>query len=152
MSDDDQKQVTTILEQLDLSNLATTYMNELSGGQMQMASLGQALVSLPRILLLDEPTSSLDIKNELYMLERIKEYTTKHNTATVMTIHSLSQAARYADHLIVMHNGHIKASGSPDEILSPSLIRDVYGVETRLIRDNGDMILIPQKVVRMDNP
>ncbi|MBN2627836.1 MAG: ABC transporter ATP-binding protein [Spirochaetales bacterium] len=146
VSDGELDAVMAILEKLDIADLSLRQVTELSGGQMQLASLGQAMISDPRILLLDEPTSSLDIRNELHMLEMVGRFTGEHQTATVMTIHSLSQAARCADHLVVLHKGRIKAAGRPEEVLSPELIRDVYGVEARLVRDGDDLLIIPGRL------
>ncbi|WP_020611683.1 ABC transporter ATP-binding protein [Sediminispirochaeta bajacaliforniensis] len=149
LGDEDLDQVMSILNKLGIAHLATRYVDELSGGQQQMTSLAQTLVGSPRVLLLDEPTNSLDIKNELQMLDRITFFTKEHNIATVMTIHSLSQAARCADHVVLLHEGHIEASGAPEDILNPELIRNVYGVETRIIRDGRDYAVIPRSIAQL---
>ncbi|HWR08745.1 ABC transporter ATP-binding protein [Sporomusa sp.] len=120
--------VLKILRQLGIEELAARNICELSGGQRQMVFIAQALVREPSILLLDEPTNSLDLHRELEMLELIKELTITRNLTTVVTLHQLDMAARYADEIVVLSEGEVYAAGQPAAVLTPVMLRTVYQV------------------------
>ncbi|TDD57246.1 ABC transporter ATP-binding protein [Nonomuraea terrae] len=96
----------------------------LSGGEKQRALIARALVQEPRLLLLDEPTSNLDIRHQLEILHLVREL----GVATLAVLHDLNQAAAFCDRLYVMSSGRILAGGPPGEVLTPELISQVYGV------------------------
>lgn len=136
VSDHDLNSVWKVLQELNLSHLASTPLNELSGGLQQMVSIAQALVKQPKILLMDEPTNNLDLCRQLEVFELITGLTRKRELTTIMALHDLNFAARFADMLIVLNKGKIHSSGSPSEVLSEFLLSEVYGVEAKIIRDN----------------
>ena len=141
VSDEDLGVSLRVLEELSLDHLAARPLNELSGGQQQMVSIAQALAKEPKILLMDEPTNSLDLHHQLEVFEIITRLTEARSLTTVMALHDLNFAARFADQLIVLHDGQIHAAGSPGEVLTESLLLTVYGVEGRIIQDDSG---IPQ--------
>jgi iron complex transport system ATP-binding protein len=143
VSDDDLNIVLEELRDLGIEELASRFLNELSGGQKQMVSIAQALVSLPKILLLDEPTSNLDLRHELEILELIIAVTREKGITTVIAIHNLSLAARYANKLIVLKEGTMYASGRPELVLTPEMVREVYGVNAKVITEEGISQVIP---------
>lgn len=126
--EEDRETVSAILEDLEIKDLALDYLNELSGGQKQMVSIAQSLVQKPEVLLLDEPTNNLDLQRQLEVLEKIRRITKERGTVTLIAMHDVNLAARYADELHVLNNGKIYGSGPPASVLTPTLLRDTYGV------------------------
>lgn len=120
--------VDRVMKEVGILELAQKDITRLSGGERQRVFIAQALVRKPRILFLDEPTSSLDLRYQFEVLEAIKHITIQRRTITVIILHDLNLAARYADHMVVLSQGKIVSGGSPKEVLTTALIRDVYGV------------------------
>jgi len=108
----------------------------LSGGERQRAWLALALAQKPKILLLDEPTTFLDICYQFEMLELIKSLNITLNISTVMVLHDINQAARYANRITVVNQGRIDASGTPENVISTQLLADVFNIKVNIIRDN----------------
>ena len=142
VSPHDLKKVAAILKQLDLEHLALRHLDEMSGGELQKVCLARALVQEPRVLLLDEPTSSLDLKNQLDMLATVQSIVKQHGISAVMTMHDLNLALRFADRFVFMKQGRVYASGRPDE-LKREMVREVYGVEVEIIRHRGRIVIVP---------
>jgi len=117
-----------ILRQLGIEDLASRNIGELSGGQRQMVLIALALVREPSILLLDELTTSLDLHRELDMLELIKKLTIAGNMTTVVTLHQLDMAARFADEIVVLSDGEVHVTGQPAVVLTQDMLRTVYQV------------------------
>lgn len=132
-----------VLKDLGAEELASRFLNELSGGQKQMVSIAQTLVSEPKILLLDEPVSNLDLRHELEILELITNITREKKITTVIAIHALSLAARYADKLVVLKGGAVYASGQLELVLTPEMVREVYGVNAKVVTDEGISQVVP---------
>ncbi len=136
-TDEDLRKVYEVLERLEISDLAMRFFNELSAGQHQKVMLARGLVQEPDVILLDEPTSNLDIRHQLGISRMLRELSRTDNILVVMISHDLNIAARYSDNIILMHNGGIFAAGSPKEVLTEENIRTVYGVESKIIDDEG---------------
>ncbi len=141
VSDEDLKSVAGVLVDLDIEELSTRFLNELSGGQKQMVSIDQALVRDPRVLLMDEPTSSLDLQHQLEVLDLISYLTDERGITTLVALHDLNLAARYAAQFVVMDRGEVYASGNAASVLTPETLKDVYGVNATVYVDNDG---IPQ--------
>lgn len=124
-----------VLEELGIEELASRTLNELSGGQRQMVSIAQAFVKEPKILLMDEPTNSLDLQRQLELFELVREISAEKQITSVMALHDLNLAARYADHIIVMKDGSLISSGAPAEVLTCEMIEYVYGVHAKVSLD-----------------
>lgn len=149
VSEEDLARVSAVLERLGLSDLALRYLNELSGGQRQMVAVAQALARDPRVLLLDEPTSSLDLHRQLELLSVVREIAREQRVTVLVALHDLNLAARYADRLIVLHDGVVEAAGPPAVVLTAELIRRVYGVEARVTLDvDSAPCVVPLRSVR----
>ncbi len=127
------------LRQLRLEHLVNRYTSHLSGGELQKVCIARALVQEPKLFLLDEPTSNLDLKNQMKIMKIIRKITTGIDLSAVMSVHDLNLAFRFADHLILLNNGHIVAHGSPNEITA-NILSEVYRVEVELIRHNGHIL------------
>ncbi|MBD1557060.1 ABC transporter ATP-binding protein [Vibrio sp. S9_S30] len=128
ISEEQEQKAEIMLRELGLIELATRPFSQLSGGQQQLVSLAQALVSQPEVLLLDEPTSALDLKHQVQVLDLARQYTLANNTITIAVLHDLSLAARYCDHLILLNDGEVQHSGSPDCVLEPQKLSQIYQV------------------------
>ena len=109
--------------------LAERRVGELSGGERQRLTLACALAQEPKILLLDEPTAHLDINYQMETLEIVRKLCSAQNLAAVMAMHDLNLAAQYSDRLILLSEGRIWAEGSPQEIITPENIKEVYKAE-----------------------
>lgn len=134
-TDADEAAVRQALADARLEAIAERPMNELSGGQRQRVWLAMALAQQTPVLLLDEPTTYLDIAHQLEVLELCRELNRKGGRTLVMVLHDLNQAARYADHLIAMRAGAVVAMGPPHEVLTPPLIKHVFGINALVIPD-----------------
>lgn len=143
VDDEDLNIVYGILHELGLDHLASKSMSELSGGQQQMVSIAQSLAKQPRILLMDEPTNNLDLQRQLEVFEVISLLTEERGLTTVMALHDLNFAARFAQTLVVLDQGKLIATGCPREVLTEALLHDLYGVEARVVIDDGVPQIIP---------
>ncbi len=101
-------------------------MNELSGGEQQLVAIAKALTQEPALLLLDEPTSHLDISHQMQILNLIQKFNEEFDLTVLMIIHDLNLAAEFCDFLIMMDDGNIFAEGSPEEVLTYTNIEEVY--------------------------
>ena len=134
--------VEAAVRMLRLEGLTLRYIDEMSGGELQKVSIARALVQEPRVLLLDEPTSSLDLKNQIEILGIVRRVTADHDVAAVMTMHDLNMALRYADRFILLKDGVIHAAGGHD-VVTPETIEAVYGVPVTVERYNGFRVVVP---------
>ncbi|MFF3569638.1 ABC transporter ATP-binding protein [Nocardia jiangxiensis] len=134
--------VSDVLEQVGLTEFADHRMAHLSGGQRQLVSLAQAIVRRPSVLLLDEPTSSLDLHNQLKMLELVRQYAEEQPAVVITTIHDLTHAARFADHVVVLHDGTVHTVGTPREVITEDMLREVYRVNARIHFSDDDTLAL----------
>ena len=136
-TNDDIRMVYDILKLLNIEDLAMRPFNRLSAGQHQKVMLARGLVQEPEILLLDEPTANLDVKHQLGVTRLLSEIAHEDGMLVIMICHDLNIAAKYADSIIMMKDGTIFATGTPEEVLTEENIRAVYDVESRIIEDQG---------------
>ncbi len=108
------------------------HLDELSGGQSQLAGLAQALIREPRVLLLDEPLSALDLNHQFHVMQLVREQTRRHGMTTLVVLHDLGAALRHADRVIVLKQGQLLADGPPAQAITPALLAHVYGVQARV--------------------
>ena len=134
-SADDEGEVAEALELTGVSDLADRPVDQLSGGQRQRAWISMALAQGTDILLLDEPTTYLDLAHSMEVLDLVDQLHEEMGRTVVMVLHDLNLAVRYSDHLIVMRDGAVVASGVPKEIISAELLLDVFGLEAAVIDD-----------------
>lgn len=139
----DLETVDAALRRLALKELSMRYIDQMSGGELQKVAIARALVQEPRLMLLDEPTSSLDLKNQVEILGIIRRVVIDHKMAAVMTMHDLNMALRYADKCIFLKNGKIFYAGSPLEV-DAGIIETVYGLPVDVYKQ-GDRLLVAPK-------
>jgi iron complex transport system ATP-binding protein len=149
VGDDDVAAVAGILEELRLEPLALRYLSELSGGQRQMVAVAQSLARNPRVLLLDEPTSSLDLQRQLELLQLVRSLAAERSMTVFIALHDLNLAARFVDRMVILHQGRSYAEGTPADVLTEMMLWQVYGVEARVEHD-GDRLprVTPLRSVR----
>jgi iron complex transport system ATP-binding protein len=107
----------------------------LSGGQRQRVWIAMALAQQADLLLLDEPTTYLDISHQIDVLDLLVDLNTERGTTVVMVLHELALACRYAHHLIAMRDGAVVAAGAPAEVVDADLVRDVFGIDALVVPD-----------------
>ncbi len=143
---EDDLAVERALMQTELTEKAEKFVDSLSGGERQRVFIATALVQDTPILLLDEPTTFLDMYFQLEILELVKRLNQEENLTIVMILHDLNQALMYSDHLIVMKNGEVVAKGEPEELLTTDLIAETYGVVADVLNDaNNGKYIVPQR-------
>lgn len=128
LSAEDNARVNVAMNQTRINHLAVRRLTELSGGQRQRAFLAMVLAQNTPVVLLDEPTTYLDINHQVDLMRLMGELRTQGKTV-VAVLHDLNQASRYCDQLVVMANGHVMAQGTPEEVMTPGLLRTVFSVE-----------------------
>lgn len=135
MTDEDFKAVDEAMEIMGITNLADRNVDELSGGQRQRVFIALALAQQTGILLLDEPTTYLDISYQIEILDLLTDLNQKRKTTIVMVLHDINLSARYADYLFAMKKGTLVAHGTPEEIITPELMNNVYGIDCLVMKD-----------------
>ncbi len=142
---DDDTAVLAALNATDTAALAERAVDELSGGQRQRVWIAMALAQQTDILLLDEPTTFLDINHQVEVLDLLTDLNHARGTTIVMVLHELNLAARYADVLIAMSDGQIHASGPPEQVLTREMIKEVFGLESHITPDpvTGKPMMVP---------
>ncbi|VFQ46829.1 ABC transporter ATP-binding protein [Desulfoluna butyratoxydans] len=134
--------VESILTAMHLDHLALRPAGSLSGGELQKVTIARALAQEPELLLMDEPTSSLDLKNQMDVMERISDIATRQNLTVVVSMHDLNLAFRHADYFLLLKNGAMHGFCPRDEV-TPEMIREVYGVPVALERIRGHTVAVP---------
>ncbi|HZE40513.1 MAG TPA: ABC transporter ATP-binding protein [Stackebrandtia sp.] len=145
----DQAAVESAMDATGVTALRDRPVDELSGGQRQRAWIALALAQQTPLLLLDEPTSFLDLRHQIEVLDLLTRLNTDDEHTIVMVLHDLGQAARYADHLVVMAGGEVVAAGEASAVLTSGLISRVFEVDCRVIDDpeTGTPLVIPRAPV-----
>jgi iron complex transport system ATP-binding protein len=147
LDEHDKDYVWQILEMMGLQELAIRDFRHISGGQQQQVLIARALAQQADVFLLDEPTSNLDIRHQLEVMEVIKRLVKENNILTVISIHDLNLAARYADWVIMINQGSIHAAGEPNKVFTAENIQQVYGVEAKTITAGNKVHIIPVRPV-----
>ncbi|MBX8535058.1 Fe(3+) dicitrate ABC transporter ATP-binding protein FecE [Pseudomonas cichorii] len=134
LSGADRSSVDQALRRMELETLAERPLSDLSGGQRQRAWLAMVLAQDAAIVLLDEPTTYLDISHQVELLDLMRQLSAEGKTV-ITVLHDINQACRYADHLAVMQAGRLVASGTPDEVLDAELVSRVFDVQVQIMRE-----------------
>jgi iron complex transport system ATP-binding protein len=149
-SRDDEAVVAEALAWTDLADLGDRPVDALSGGQRQRAWISMALAQGTDLLLLDEPTTYLDLSHQIDVLELVGRLHAERGRTVVVVLHDLNLAARYAQRLVAMKDGVLVASGAPDEVLTEALLADVFDLEARVLPDpvTGTPMVVPVRRLR----
>jgi iron complex transport system ATP-binding protein len=127
-----------VLKALDLTNttsLADRPVDALSGGQRQRAWIAMTLAQETQVILLDEPTTFLDLSHQIEVLQLLERLNREEGRTIVMVVHDLNHATRHAQYLIALHRGAVAAAGAPADVVTPELLRTVFGVEGAVVQD-----------------
>ncbi len=145
-STDDDEAVSEAMERTHVDGLATRPVASLSGGQRQRVWVAMALAQRTDILLLDEPTTYLDLAHQVDVLELFRELNSELGTTIVAVLHDLNQACRYGDEVIAMHEGAILAHGVPEEVVTAEMVEKVFGLPVQVISDplTGTPLVLPR--------
>lgn len=134
-STSDEGAIVAALEATDIAALAATPLEDLSGGQRQRAWISMILAQETELMLLDEPTTYLDLAHQVDVLELVRGLNRDTGRTVVMVLHDISLAARYSDVIIAMRDGQIVAQGPPQDVVTPELLWDVFGLRADVIRE-----------------
>ena len=147
-SSTDAAAVSEALEMTGVADLADRPLERLSGGQRQRAWISMALAQGTDLLLLDEPTTYLDLAHQIEVLDLVRGLNRDHGRTVVMVLHDLNLAGRYSDLLVAMRDGEIRASGAPAEVLTPDLVAETFGLECKVVPDpvSGSPLVVPAGV------
>ncbi len=147
---EDQDTVRWALDRTGMSDYADRKITALSGGERQRAWIAMSIAQKPEILLLDEPTTYLDISHQLEIMELISKLNREEKITIIMVLHDINHAARYSDEMVVMHNHHVYQQGDPWSLLRSNVLRDVFHIEADISKDqeNGTPIFYARKVVQ----
>ena len=142
---EDREAIAWAMETAHVSAFAEREVHTLSGGERQRVFLAMALSQRPRLLLLDEPTTYLDVANQLEVLDLLIDLNARKGTTVVMVLHDLGLAARYSDELIAMRSGSILAQGTPSDVVTEETVREVFGISSKVVPDpvSGAPLVMP---------
>ena len=131
---DPHTKIEEIMRELDLLDMADRPIEALSGGERQRVALAKVVAQQPELLMLDEPTTYLDIGYQQQMMQYIKKWQQDHGLTVLAVLHDLNLAALYCDRLMIIHDGRLVHTGKVEEILSEQIIKQVYGVSPTIVR------------------
>lgn len=140
--------VSEALHLLGLKEFALRDLNELSGGEKQKVLIARAIVQEPETMLLDEPTSNLDLKHQLEILEIVKNLVKEKAISVIMAMHDLNLASRYSDRLVMLKNGKIFGIGIPKQVITSENMKSVYGVEAVIYNQSRTPYVVAKKSLK----
>jgi len=143
VSDEELSRVQQALDALEMGHMAGMFMDQLSGGERQKVFIARALAQDPRLFLFDEPTSALDIRYQIEVMETMREITWEGKAGTIIAVHDLNLAYRYADAVCLLNRGKMVGYGKPDMVLTPECIKKVYGVDSFTVENEFGKFIIP---------
>ena len=149
VSPEDEERVIAALDLLDLKGFAFRKVGELSGGERQRVMIARALVQETDVVLLDEPTSNLDIRHQMAVMEVLCGLAEEKGLAVVIALHDLNLAATYCHRLLVLAGGAIYGYGTPEEVLTPEMLGSVYGIEAVVKQDLPAPYVVPVRPGRL---
>jgi iron complex transport system ATP-binding protein len=145
-SKQDYEAVADAMEMMKITEFANRDIDELSGGQRQRVWIAMALAQQTDILFLDEPTTFLDITYQVEILDLLTDLNRKYGTTIVMVLHDINLSARYADYIYALDKGKLVGEGKPAEIITSSLVKDIFGLNCTVINDpvSGTPLVVPK--------
>nr|WP_287856190.1 ABC transporter ATP-binding protein [Klebsiella sp.] len=143
-------QVLTLLDQLGIAHLSLRYLDQLSGGQRQLVGLAQSLIRHPQLLLLDEPLSALDLNYQFHVMDLIARETRTRNMVTLVVVHDINIALQHGEHVLMLKEGELVASGAPEAVITTENLAEVFNVRSRVERcSQGRPQVILDGVIRV---
>lgn len=139
----EKQQAWDALEMLDLTDLADRPFTYLSGGEQQLVLIARALAQQAKILLMDEPTSSLDFGNQFRVLETVRQLT-KHGYTVLLSCHNPQHAFQFSDQVMALKNGAVEAFGPPETVITKGLIENLYQMKVRVLDVSGEKFILPE--------
>lgn len=142
----DEEIVKKAMEATSTWHLRNKSINEISGGERQRVLIARALTQQPKVLILDEPISHLDIKYQIEILDLCKRLNKEQNITVITTLHDINMASRYSDYIVLLEKGKVRVMDVPEKVLTEENIEEVYGIKVELIRNSKDErpIIIPR--------
>lgn len=142
--DDDVEAIASAMERTDVTHLAERSYTSLSGGERARVALARVLAQATPIVLLDEPTAALDLRHQEDVLGLASDLA-MGGAAVAVVVHDLSLAAAYADRIAMMSGGALVAAGTPNEVLTPAALQQVYGIGVRVVDDQAGLLIVPER-------
>jgi len=146
----DRQIVGGVIERLDLIDLRTRDVATLSGGERQRVVLARALAQGTRTILLDEPTTGLDVRHQMDILELLRKEVDECELTVVATLHDLTQAGLFADHMVLLRDGQVRAAGAPADVVRSSALSESYGTTLHVVEVDGRDVVIAGRPVGAD--
>ncbi len=144
VSEEDKEIIAWAIRETGLENMADRMVGHLSGGELQRARIAMALAQKTSVLLLDEPTTFLDITHQLELMKILSRINKTYQITVIMVLHELQYAGAYSDNLIVMKRGEIYQTGKPQAILTAQLLKEVYEIDASIKFENNYPVIIPK--------
>ncbi|NLI73528.1 MAG: ABC transporter ATP-binding protein [Euryarchaeota archaeon] len=144
---EDENLVMEAMKKYGVYDLRERRFSELSSGEGQRVLLAKAMVQCPRVMLVDEPSAHLDLRYKLEVMEHLREMLSE-NVTIVIASHDLNLLAKYCDKVMILSKGKIVAMGTPEEVITPEIVAEVYGVDVIIIKDGDGIFAIPRKTRR----
>jgi iron complex transport system ATP-binding protein len=141
---DDYEIAEKAIQTVGISHLRDRAYTKISGGERQLVLIARALSQEAPILLLDEPTSHLDFRNQVVVLKKVREITREKGRTVLMTLHDPNLAMLFSDNVVVLNGGSVICTGSPDEVITEDTMKKVYGIDVSLIPWNGTRVVYPR--------
>lgn len=148
LTKEDEDIIEWAIDVTNLNDYANRMLHTLSGGEKQRAWIALAIAQRPKILLLDEPTTFLDISHQIDVMELVQQLNEKFGMTILMVLHDINQAARYSNRLVVMKNGHIQYDGLPQCVLCREMFQSVFNIDATIHHDQGSTFFTPLKLER----
>ena len=150
-TEEDEKIIEFVLDATGLKELRDREISRLSGGQRQRVWIAMALAQSPKVLFLDEPTTYLDVRYQVEILELVKRLNREFGLTIVMVLHDINQAIHYSDHVVGLLDGKVRFFGKPEDVITSESIYDLYGVNLGVTDVNGRTFVLPVKEVKADD-
>lgn len=145
LSAKDEEIIDEVLKFTGLFDIQHRMLRSLSGGERQRAWIAMAMAATPDVLVLDEPTTYLDIMYQLEIMDLIEDLKNKYGTTILLVLHDLNLAIRYSDYLFAIKNKKIIASGSKEEVVTSDNLKDIFNIDSKIIYHDDEMIVLPER-------